>query len=161
MPAANHRRHGVAVLLTTVVVALTGTAWPAAAQPPKRPRPLENIKTLTGWSSDEVRAEMRLMSEALGVKCDYCHVQGNFASDEKRFKHTARRMLELTTSLNADYFAGLVPATPASPAGAPAAAASAAPAAAVTSKLGRVTCYTCHQGAAIPRQSAGPGAFAW
>ena len=31
---------------------------------------------------------MRRMSEAIGVKCDHCHVQGNFASDEKRPKHT-------------------------------------------------------------------------
>ena len=138
MPAAPIRR----ALALTIAAAglLLGTA--AGAQPPAKPRPLENIRTLKGWTGDEVRAEMRLISEALGVKCDYCHVQGNFAGDEKRAKHTARRMLELTMALNADYFA-------------------AAPPAAGTAKLGRVTCYTCHQGTAIPKQGAGPGALVW
>lgn len=114
----------------------------AAAQPPKRTRPLENVKTLKGWTGDEVRAEMRLMADALGVKCDHCHVQGNSASDEKRPKHTARRMLGLTMALNADHFAAHTPGDG-------------------QSKLGRVTCYTCHQGALIPKQSPGPGALAW
>jgi hypothetical protein len=85
---------------------------------------------------------MRLMTEALGVKCDYCHVQGNFASDEKRAKHTARRMLELTMALNAESFPSHTLAEG-------------------QSKLGRVTCYTCHQGAQVPKQGAGPGAIAW
>lgn len=111
----------------------------AAHAQTRPPRPLENIRTLKGWSSDEVRAEMRLMAEALGVKCDHCHVQGNFPSDEKRAKQTARRMIALTVSLNADYFAGQPP---------PAEGAS---------KFGRVTCYTCHQGAATPKTSAGAG----
>lgn len=128
-------------LAATVAMALC-LAPAADAQPPRRPRPLENIKTLKGWNGDEVRAEMRLMTEALGVKCDYCHVQGNFASDEKRPKHTARRMLELTMALNADNFPSHTPGEG-------------------QSKLGRVTCYTCHQGAQVPKQGAGPGAMAW
>ena len=115
----------------------------AAAQPPKRPRPLENIKTLKGWNGDEVRAEMRLMAEALGVKCEHCHVQGNFPSDEKRAKHTARRMLELTIGAQRRQLRR------------PAAAE------AGQSKLGRVTCYTCHQGALMPKQAPGSGAVAW
>ena len=115
-----------------------GPHRPAAAAQPRRPRPLENIKTLTGWNGDEVRAEMRLMADALGVKCDHCHVQGNWASDEKRTKGTARRMIELTQPLNKDYFPDQTPVDGAS-------------------KFGRVTCYTCHQGAATPKQSAGVG----
>lgn len=130
-------------LLAAVVAALALSLAPAAgAQPPRRPRPLENIKTLTGWNGDDVRSEMRLMSEALGVKCDHCHVQGNFASDEKRPKHTARRMLELTMALNVENFSTHTPAEG-------------------QSKLGRVTCYTCHQGAQVPKQGAGPGDMAW
>jgi photosynthetic reaction center cytochrome c subunit len=113
-------------------------ATPAVAQP-RPPRPLENIRTLKGWSGDEVRAEMRLMTDALGVKCEHCHVQGNFPSDEKRTKQAARRMIDLTVALNAEYFPGQPP---------PAAGAS---------KFGRVTCYTCHQGAATPKTSAGAG----
>ncbi len=128
--------------LAAIACAVLWLAPAAAAQPPKQPRPLENIKILKGWNSDEVRAEMRLVAEALGVKCEHCHVQGNFASDEKRAKHTARRMLELTMTLNADNFAGYVAQDG-------------------QSKLGRVTCYTCHQGAPTPKQTAGAGGVAW
>ena len=123
--------------LWLLVVAAAVLAAPATAQT-RRPRPLENIRTLKGWTSDEVREEMQRMSQALGVKCDYCHVQGNFASDEKRAKTAARRMIDLTTSLNAEYFADKT-------------------AAAGESKFGRVTCYTCHQGAATPKVSNGAG----
>ena len=51
---------------------------------PRKLPPLENIRVLNGWTGTEVRDEMRRLSEAIGVKCDHCHVQGNFASDEKR-----------------------------------------------------------------------------
>lgn len=127
-----------ALLLLLAVLAAT-----AAEAQTRRPRPLENVKVLKGWNGDEVRAEMRLMTAALGVKCEHCHVQGNFASDEKRTKVTARKMIELTMGLNADYFA--VAAPPDAAAGAE------------TSKFGRVTCYTCHQGAAVPKTSGGYG----
>lgn len=118
------------------------TEVPASAQT-RRPRPLENVKALKGWDGDEVRKEMRLMTAALGVKCEHCHVQGNFASDEKRTKTAARRMIELTMGLNAEYFTSAAPAE--------------AAAGAETSKFGRVTCYTCHQGAAVPKTSGGYG----
>jgi len=116
-------------------------AAPAAAQPARPARAPENLKVLVGWSGAEVREEMRRMGDAIGVTCDHCHVQGNFASDEKRAKHTARRMLQLTLSLNAEYFPTHVPAVG-------------------DSRLGRITCYTCHQGAATPKMSTGPGEVA-
>lgn len=135
MQTTPRRRPGIAVAALTLVVAMGGAA---GAQPPRRPRPVENLKTLKGWNGDEVRAEMRFVAEALGVKCEYCHVQGNFASDEKRTKATARRMIDLTRALNAEYFPDVVPA-------------------AGTSRFGRITCYTCHQGAPTPKTSAGSG----
>ena len=125
------RTVGLSALAALLLVA------PASAQA-RRPRPLENIRTLKGWTGEEVRAEMQLMAQALGVKCDHCHVQGNFASDEKRTKATARKMIDLTRSLNADYFADKAPAEGGS-------------------KFGRVTCYTCHQGAPTPKTGNGGG----
>jgi photosynthetic reaction center cytochrome c subunit len=130
-------RNAVAMIVTLLAVAGAGRG-PASAQPSQRPRPLENIRLLTGWDGNQVRAEMRLIAEALGVKCDHCHVQGNFPSDERRAKQTARRMIELTMTLNGEYFAGFEPAAGAS-------------------RFGRVTCYTCHQGAAVPKTSAWMG----
>ncbi|MGD9904098.1 MAG: c-type cytochrome [Vicinamibacterales bacterium] len=116
----------------------TAAVHTVAAQPPRKLPPLENVRLLKGWDGAQVREEMRRMSEALGVKCDHCHVQGNFASDEKRPKQTARRMLELTMTLNGEYFAAHAPADG-------------------ESRLGRVTCYTCHRGSAIPPSGAWAG----
>lgn len=134
-------RNGRAFIVTLLAI-MAPESTTLSAQTPRRPRPLENIKLLKGWNGDEVRSEMRLMTEALGVKCDHCHVQGNFASDEKRAKHTSRRMIELTMSLNGEYFVG-------------------AEAGAGASKFGRVTCYTCHKGEAMPKLSPSDGAAAW
>ena len=119
-----------------VPILLVLCAAPAAAQAPPPARRLENIKVLTGWTSVEVADEMRRLADAVGVKCDHCHVQGNFASDEKRAKRTGRRMLELTLALNAEYFPTHQPAPG-------------------ESKLGKITCYTCHRGAATPKLSVG------
>ncbi|MGE0363008.1 MAG: c-type cytochrome [Vicinamibacterales bacterium] len=131
---SRRRRHLAAATLAAVL----GVAAGAAAQAPRRLPPLENVRLLKGWDGAQVREEMRRISEALGVKCDHCHVQGNFASDEKRPKQTARRMLELTMTLNGASFASHTPAEG-------------------ESRLGRVTCYTCHRGAEIPKSGAGMG----
>jgi Photosynthetic reaction centre cytochrome C subunit len=126
--------------VTQILLLILTWATPGFAQPVRQARPLENITVLKGWTGADVRDEMRRMSDALGVKCDHCHVQGNFPSDEKRAKRTGRRMLELALALNAESFASYQPA-------------------AGESKLGRVTCYTCHGGATTPRLSAGVGGF--
>ena len=52
-------------LLVSVLTVLC--AVPALAQPSRPARPLENIKVLTGWTSAEVRDEMRRMGDAVGV----------------------------------------------------------------------------------------------
>ena len=72
------------------------------------------------------------MATALGVKCDHCHVQGNFPSDERLAKRTARRMIAMTKALNAEYFAKHEVKEG-------------------ESVLGRVTCMTCHQGSTTPK----------
>lgn len=108
-----------------------------AAQEPRPPRPNENVKVLTDLQGQPLRAEMQRMSAALGVKCDHCHVQGNFASDEKAPKRVARRMIEMTKALNAQHFSKHQVKEG-------------------ESVLGRVTCYTCHQGAEEPKAAAPP-----
>jgi photosynthetic reaction center cytochrome c subunit len=131
------RIHATALLVAAM--SWTAAATEAGAQPPRRPPPLQNVKVLTTWDGTQLRDEMRRINTALGVQCDYCHVQGNFPSDEKRTKRIARRMLEMTLAVNQEQFAAHTPADG-------------------ESRLGRVTCYTCHQGAAIPKSSAGAGA---
>jgi hypothetical protein len=115
---------------------LLGLALPltAAAQETRPPRPNENVKVLTELEGQPLRQEMQRISAALGVKCDYCHVQGNAASDEKSTKRTARRMIEMTKALNAQNF----------------------PKHQVKegeSVLGRVTCFTCHRGEEEPKSA--------
>ena len=93
----------------------------------------ENVQVLTGLSLRELRVEMEMMSDALDVKCGFCHVAGNLASDENPRKVAARRMLALTKTLNETYFAADPPTE--------------------GTMLGHVTCFTCHRGAARPINS--------
>ena len=93
----------------------------------------ENVQVLTGMSLREIRAEMTMMSDALDVKCSHCHVPGNLASDANRNKVAARKMLQMTRSLNELYFATST--------------------ATEGTTLGHVTCYTCHRGTTRPVNS--------
>lgn len=120
-------------LFLACLLLLSGT-WPApnpVAQENRTSPPPQNVKVLMGLDGAALRAEMRRISTALGVDCDHCHVQGNFASDEKRPKRMALWMLELTRELNGKHFAAYEPKPD-------------------ESRLGRVTCFTCHRGAIEP-----------
>jgi photosynthetic reaction center cytochrome c subunit len=94
--------------------------------------PNENVKVLTELEGQPLRAEMKRITAALGVDCDHCHVQGNFPSDEKLPKRVARRMIEMTKSINAQSFPKYEVKEG-------------------ESVLGRVTCMTCHQGQTTPK----------
>lgn len=103
------------------------------ADKPKAERKAENVQVLTGMSLRDIRAEMDMMSDALDVKCSHCHVAGNLASDANPNKIAARKMLQMTKSLNEIYFAGLPPAE--------------------GTTVGHVTCFTCHRGSTKPINS--------
>jgi photosynthetic reaction center cytochrome c subunit len=90
------------------------------------------VHVLRGLTVPEFEAEMQLMSAALGVSCGYCHVRANFASDANAQKAAARRMLEMTRAINQQFFADYTPADG-------------------ESRLGRITCFTCHQGSERPK----------
>ena len=106
----------------------------ASAQQPPAPAMVETptVTVLTGLTVPEFEAEMQLMTQALGLSCGSCHARGNFASDASPRKLAARRMLEMTKAINAKSFAEYKPV-------------------AGESRLGRVTCFTCHQGDTRPR----------
>jgi Photosynthetic reaction centre cytochrome C subunit len=65
---------------------------------------------------------MQSFRTALGVKCDYCHVKGDFASDSNPNKETARNMILMARDINSKFPDGKI----------------------------HVTCYTCHRGATEP-----------
>jgi len=126
----------MACVVTSVVLAADRTDWRSHDQDPGRPVmgmvDSPTVKVLRGLNVREFEAEMQFMNQALGVGCGHCHVRGNFASDENLRKASARRMVEMTRAINQQFFPNFQP-----PEGA--------------SRLGKVTCFTCHQGSEKPK----------
>ena len=87
-----------------------------------------NLKVLRTSSTEEVNQVMRTFTLGLGVQCEYCHVQRDFASDANAKKQDARRMIRLLQKVNAEFPDGSM----------------------------RVSCYTCHRGEAQPRTAPEP-----
>jgi hypothetical protein len=117
---------GAAVLLCT------GAAVPAFAQIPQT---FTNLQVLPkDIARGELVATMRGFASSLGVRCTHCHVgpdnlQGmDFATDEKDTKKTARLMLRMVQTINADYVSKVPDA----------------------SARRQVGCITCHRAAEKP-----------
>jgi len=104
---------------------------PLGAQQPKTEAPPPtNLKVLKVSTGAEVSQIMRTFTSGLGVQCGYCHVQGNFASDENPKKETARKMIRMAQKINAEFDDGKM----------------------------HVSCYTCHRGEAQPKTAPEPKA---
>jgi tetratricopeptide (TPR) repeat protein len=115
-------------------VAVSFCAIPLAAQFPEK---FTNLKVLPqDTPRQELQSTMRGFALALGVRCEYCHVEKaggkkvemDFAADDKDTKKTARIMLEMVSSINRDYMSK-IPNTPPM----------------------KVQCVTCHHGLPEPR----------
>ena len=87
----------------------------------------KNVQVLKDVPSDQLIPSMKFISSALGVHCEYCHVENAFDKDDKKPKQTARKMMQMMFTINANNFDGHQ----------------------------EVTCYSCHRGnpkpVAIPR----------
>jgi hypothetical protein len=90
------------------------------------------VKVLRGLTVPQFEAEMQLMTQGLGVSCGFCHARGNFAAETNPRKATARRMLEMVGTINREFFPAYQPLDG-------------------ESRLGKVTCFTCHQGTERPK----------
>jgi hypothetical protein len=88
------------------------------------PGPPKNLKILP--ADVNIQQTMGAFRTALGVQCTYCHVQGDFASDDNPKKNMARNMLRIAADINATFPDG----------------------------KRHVTCYTCHRGEAKPKTEA-------
>src|ERR1700692_4907933 len=104
---------------------------PAAAPPAPAPTAADmkgktaeqfykKIEVLKGIPAEQVHPAMEYITTALGVGCGYCHVIGHFDAEDKREKHVARSMIQMTMALNNTVF----------------------------DAKREVTCYTCHRGLA-------------
>jgi hypothetical protein len=113
------------VLLTTIAASAQQPAVGMVESP--------NVTVLTGLTVPQFELEMQLMTTALGVGCGYCHVRGSFASENNAHKAPARKMLAMTRAINQQFFPDYRPSSD------------------EESRLGKVTCFTCHQGNEKPR----------
>lgn len=82
----------------------------------------KNIQALKGTPASELDQTMHLIAGSLGVGCSFCHVGEDRASDQKRTKRTARKMIEMVLAINKNSFGGRQ----------------------------EVSCYTCHRGNITP-----------
>jgi len=115
--------------------ALNTVPEPLAAAPEGGPAAgtiYQNVKVLGGLSIAEFTRTMTAMTAWVVPKdaapaeagCNYCHVGGNFADDGKYTKVVARKMLQMTQKINAEWKPHV--------------------------QGTGVTCYTCHRGKAVP-----------
>ncbi len=103
---------------------------------PQLPTSYTNLQVLPkDINGDQLIGMMKSVTQALGVRCWYCHDGSgddlstyNFAADTKEPKATARVMLRLTSQLNA----ALKDVGP------------------HKGDTGKVTCQTCHRGNKTP-----------
>jgi hypothetical protein len=118
---------------TAAVVFLATAVWAGAQARPEPKTPLaeevfKNIRVLRGIPVDEFMGTMGVFSAALGMSCEDCHSASdttweNYALDTSPRKVTARRMVQLMSSINQTSFGGRQV----------------------------VTCYTCHRGGSRPK----------
>ncbi len=106
---------------------MTVSAQDAPKQGGGRGGPPKNLKVL---KAEDERAVMGAMRGALGQRCDFCHIQGDNASDENPKKLVARNMMVLVNDVNAKFPDGKA----------------------------HVSCYTCHRGKTIPDMMPPPAA---
>jgi hypothetical protein len=82
----------------------------------------KNIQVLKTIPADQLIPSMQFISGALGVGCDFCHVEHQMDKDDKKTKVTARKMIAMQLAIDKTNFDG----------------------------VSTVTCYTCHRGAPHP-----------
>lgn len=116
------------VLIGLAIAVLPLVAQDAPKQEKRAAPPPTNLKILKATTGAEVGQIMRTFTAGLGVQCIYCHVQGNFASDENPKKETARHMIAMMQKINAGFADGKM----------------------------HVSCYTCHRGEPEPKTAPEP-----
>jgi photosynthetic reaction center cytochrome c subunit len=101
-------RLGVAILATVLGGSLSLLAQGGqGGPPPPPPKPgqlapdyYKNIKVLKNVPADQLRTQMEYFTASLGVQCNFCHVQGQFDSDENPRKDRARKMMTMVDRFN-------------------------------------------------------------
>ncbi len=119
------------VPLLFVIALCAAPPQDAPKKGPGRGGPPKNLKVLKVQGPELISA-MRSYQVALGgVQCVFCHMQGDFSSDENPKKEIARHMISMVQDINGKFPDGKE----------------------------HVTCYTCHRGDTTPK-TAPPAAGA-
>ncbi|TMI95474.1 MAG: c-type cytochrome [Bacteroidetes bacterium] len=95
----------ILVVTGLVVFVIVGIA---ASRPPEEK--FKNLKVLPKDISEQtIDKVMDEFSKALGVECNFCHLQidstnWDMASDQKPEKSVARKMIKMSNKINKDFF---------------------------------------------------------
>lgn len=132
---------GIIAMMKYTILRVAGTAaaclfcaGPVAAQTADKTLMVEdvfkNVQVLKGISVVEFMNTMGFFSASLGYNCTNCHTMeslGNWAkyADDIPTKRTARRMIQMVNAINKENFGG----------------------------ARVVTCYTCHRGGGLPKDT--------
>ncbi|HSY91668.1 MAG TPA: c-type cytochrome [Candidatus Binatus sp.] len=100
-----------------------GQSQANAGGPKKAEEQFKNIQVLKGIPAEQLVPTMQFVAASLGVQCDFCHVPNAFEKDDKKPKQTARKMMAMMITINAENFDG----------------------------HRAVTCNSCHRGNPIPQ----------
>ena len=114
---------------------LAATVAASGRTEPQLPRTFTNLQVLPKTiAGAELVNMMKGFTSALGVRCEHCHEGGpdlatfNFASDSVQAKVVARRMMQMSATINGEMLKGIGDAA----------------------RQPKVTCFTCHRGAKTP-----------
>ncbi len=90
------------LLLASLAITLCLTpAFAQDGEKKKAPGPPKNLKILP--ADVNLRQVMGGIARSLGVMCTYCHVQGDFASDDNPKKNIARGMMRMVDDINSRF----------------------------------------------------------
>jgi Photosynthetic reaction centre cytochrome C subunit len=126
------------LIITTLLIALVSAGVAAVSTPRNKHK---NLKVLPQDISDaKLDSIMNTYNVALGVKCNFCHIElktfpGGFdyASDAEPMKENARNMMRMVIEINKNHFYFDKNIQP--------------------EYLHTVTCKTCHRGEPFPPEN--------
>ena len=118
-------RHVCRAAIVLLCAFFSNTLFTLAQEPPPgktAAQQFKNVQVLKDIPADQLIPTMQFIAGALGVDCEFCHVERAMDKDDKKEKQTARKMIEMELAINKSHFKNEI----------------------------EVTCYTCHRGSPHP-----------
>ena len=112
-------------LLVVSLALVMSLTLSAQEEKKKGPSPFASPKNLKILPTEGLQPTMVAFRVGLGVMCDFCHVMGDFASDDNPKKGIALAMIRMAGDINSRFPDG----------------------------QRHVSCYTCHRGETTPKMA--------